>query len=217
MKLALYGAGGLGREIMTDARDTGKWDEIIFIVDAQYLPEDRMLKGCCVYSFEEVEQNFSRDEVEVLIGVGEPELRQKLFQKVKDAGFRLGCFVDSTVKLHDCTRLGEGVIMLRGCIVSSDVTIGNNSVVSYGAILGHNNTVGEHCYLAPGVKNGGFVTWGNMSFGGLGCTIRQGLEIGEHSVVGQGACVTKSVAPCVTVVGNPAKQLGQAGARKVFG
>ena len=129
----------------------------------------------------------------------------------------MGQFIDPSIKLHDCTKLGEGVIVLRGCIFASDVTIGNNTALSFGVIIGHDNYIGEHCYLAPGVMTGGFVTWKNLSFGGLGCTIRQGVEIGEHGLVGQGACVTKNVAPFVTVVGNPAKQLGQTGARKVFG
>lgn len=217
MKLALYGAGGMGREIMVAARETGNWDELVFLVDAEYLPENRMIKGCRVYSLEEAERKFSRDEIEVLICVGEPDMRKKLYDRIISSGFRMGRFIDPSVKLHDCTKLGEGVILLRGCILASDVTIGNNTALSFGVIVGHDNCVGAHCYLAPGVMTGGFVKWHDLSFGGLGCTIRQGVEIGEHALVGQGACVTKSVSSFATVVGNPAKQLGQVGVRKVFG
>ena len=40
---------------------------------------------------------------------------------------------------------------------------------------------------------------------GANATILPGIEIGEHSVVGAGAVVTKSIPPYAVVMGNPAK------------
>lgn len=57
--------------------------------------------------------NFSADEAEFLICVGEPSQRKEIFERVKSAGLRMGRFVDPSVKLHEDTVLGEGVISLE--------------------------------------------------------------------------------------------------------
>lgn len=216
MRLGIYGAGGMGREVMLAAKESGIWEEVFFILDSEYIPVARQIKGCRVFSLEETSREFSVDNVEVLICVGEPSQRRELFDRVKRAGLHMGRFVDSSVKLHEDTALGEGVIILRGCVLASDVSIGDNSALSFGVILGHDNKVGRHCYLAPAVATGGFVTFEDCSFGGLGCTVREDRTIGFRSIVGQGAVVVRNVSAQTTVVGNPAKEKGEIGPRKVF-
>ena len=49
------------------------------------------------------------------------------------------------------------------------------------------------------------------------CTVREECTIGSSSIVGQGAVVVHDVPSMTTVVGNPAKQIGATGKRKVFG
>lgn len=216
LKLAIYGAGGMGRETMIAARETGHWEDIFFIVDEEYMPENREIKGCSTFALEEIRQRYRPDEIEMLVCVGEPTSRVRLKDRIEKSGFKLGRFIDPSVKIHSCTKLGRGVIILRGCILASDVTIGDNSALSFGVILGHDNTVGENCYFAPGVCTGGLVHWGDCSFAGLGCTVREGAAVGEHSIIGQGAVVVKGVQPHTTVVGNPAKPLQRLNFGKVF-
>ena len=217
MKLGIYGAGGMGREVMLAVKESGMWEEAFFVLDPEYIPPSRSIKGCKVFSLEEVAHNFSADEAEFLICVGEPSQRKEIFERVKSAGLRMGRFVDPSVKLHEDTVLGEGVIILRGCILASDISIGDNSALSYGVILGHDNKIGRHCYLAPAAATGGFVTFEDGSFGGLGCTVREDRTIGSGSVIGQGAVVVRDVQAFTTVVGNPEKEKGGVGPRKVFG
>lgn len=217
MKLGIYGAGGMGREIMVAAKESGMWEEVFFVLDPEYIPVSRSIKGCRVFSLAEASHEFSPDDMEFLVCVGEPSQRRELFDRVKKAGLRMGRFVDPSVKLHADTVLGEGVIILRGCILASDVSIGDNSALSFGVILGHDNKIGCHCYLAPAVATGGFVTFEDGSFGGLGCTVREDRTIGSGSIVGQGAVVVRDVLAQTTVMGNPAKEKGEVGPRKVFG
>lgn len=217
MKLGIYGAGGMGREVMLSARESGMWEDIFFVIDPEFVPVSRNIKECQVFSLEETARNFSHDDVELLICVGEPSHRQKLFNRVLNFGLRMGRFVDPSVKLHEDTILGEGVIILRGCILASDVSIGDNSALSFGVILGHDNQIGRHCYLAPAVSTGGFVTFGDCSFGGLGCTVRENRTVGAGGIVGQGAVVIHNVPAQTTVVGNPARERTEVQSGKVFG
>jgi len=45
---------------------------------------------------------------------------------------------------------------------------------------------------------------------GSNCTILAGVTVGENSIVGAGAVVTKDVAPNTIVAGVPAKPIGEA-------
>lgn len=215
MKLAIYGAGGMGREVMMLAREAGIWEDSVFVVDPQYRSTEE-IQECAVLSLNELGEKYNKSDVDILICVGEPTLRKRLYEQVTSQGFHLGRFVDPSVKIHHSNKIERGAIVLPGCTLASDVSISCNTAVSFGVLLGHDTVVGEHCYLAPGTITGGFVKWGECSLGGLGCTVREHISIGKYSVVGQGAVVIKDVPDYTTVVGNPARQLGQTGIRKVF-
>lgn len=81
MKLAIYGAGGLGREVLILAQiinaDKKRWDDFIFIDD---INPKRELKGFPVLDFDVIKQ---MDDVEIVIAVGEPKVRMLLAEKVK--------------------------------------------------------------------------------------------------------------------------------------
>ena len=216
MILVIYGAGGLGREVMTFARESKLWDDIIFIVDAEYISKIKEIDGVPVISPEELLDRYKINEIEILIALGEPTLRADLYKHMKSMGFSIASFIDPSVVLHEDTKLGEGVIIMRGCILSSNVVIGNNTVLSFGVIIGHDCTIGNSCYLAPRVSMGGFVTWSDMAFGGLGCTVSQGLAIGRQAIVGQGASVMKNVEDESVVMCTPARPYCNAGPRLVF-
>jgi acetyltransferase-like isoleucine patch superfamily enzyme len=81
-----------------------------------------------------------------------------------------------------------------------------------GCTIGHDVTVDAFSTLLPGVRVAGCVRIGRGAYIGSGATIINGtpdkpLVVGDDAVVGAGACVTRSVAPGVTVAGVPARPL----------
>lgn len=38
MKLGIYGAGGMGREVMLAVKESGMWEEAFFVLDPEYIP-----------------------------------------------------------------------------------------------------------------------------------------------------------------------------------
>lgn len=206
-RLGVFGAGGMGREIAQLAAELEQWSEVFFVIDPEYIPEDRHIDGRRTFSLDEVCAKFPRDEVEMLVAVGETRERKNLFERIKQENLSFGRLIDPSVVVHEDTVLGEGVIILRGCILSTRAVLGDNAALSFGVILGHDNQVGEHAYLAPGVTTGGFVQWDSCSFGGLRACVREHVHIGRHAIVGQGAVVLKDVEDGQAVVGNPAKPL----------
>ena len=79
------------------------------------------------------------------------------------------------------------------------------AMVHLSCSLGHEAVLKRACTLNPGVNISGGVTVGKGVMVGTGAQILQYLEIGDHSIVGAGALVTKSLPGGVTAVGIPAK------------
>ena len=80
--------------------------------------------------------------------------------------------------------------------------------------IGHDCDIGNWVTFGPNVACNGNVIIEDHVYIGTGALIRQGtpdkpLVIGAGAVIGMGAVVTKSVPPGVTVIGNPARPLGE--------
>lgn len=94
----------------------------------------------------------------------------------------------------DRASIGETIVM-DDVKIDNLVHIGHNAKIGKGtkivalSIVGGSTTIGEGCWLAPSVA------------------IRDWISLGNNSIIGMGAVVTKPVAEGKTVVGNPAKEI----------
>jgi UDP-2-acetamido-3-amino-2,3-dideoxy-glucuronate N-acetyltransferase len=123
------------------------------------------------------------------------------------------------VQMGDGTKVGPFSVIDKEVILGSNCEIQNNVSIANGTQIGNNVFIGSGARLINDKKpvanepralscSGKIVVHDNVSIG-ANATILCGnngrpLEIGEHSVIGAGAVITKSVPPRVTVVGNPA-------------
>ncbi|MCY1312009.1 putative acetyltransferase EpsM [compost metagenome] len=67
--------------------------------------------------------------------------------------------------------------------------------------------LGAAVHISPGARLAGGVSVGDLSWVGIGASVRQLVRIGAQVVVGAGAAVTTDVADALTVVGVPARAL----------
>lgn len=108
---------------------------------------------------------------------------------------------DKGVCIGDDTRI-FGTVHI-GTSRSDDISIGRNCVLTGCTILGHDASLKRYLgYSIPGP-----VRIGNGCFIGFNATVLKGVTIGDDSIVGAGAVVSKDVPPRSVVVGNPAKVL----------
>lgn len=106
-------------------------------------------------------------------------------------------------------RLGERCVINHGCLLDGRrfaIQVGNDvSIGPEAAIL----TLGHDPRSADFADRGGPVTIGDRVWIGFRAIVLPGVSIGEGSVVGAGAVVTRNVAPFTIVAGNPARPIGQ--------
>jgi UDP-2-acetamido-3-amino-2,3-dideoxy-glucuronate N-acetyltransferase len=113
-------------------------------------------------------------------------------------------FIGPFVEITRNTVVGKNCAIESHAFLCDSVTLEDGVFISHGAMFTNDlyPRVGVHVkYLPTLVKRGASI--------GTNATIVAGTIIGEYSVVGAGAVVTKNVPPFSIVAGNPAKVLKQ--------
>jgi len=92
--------------------------------------------------------------------------------------------------------------------IQSGVYIPTNTIIKDGVFIGPRAVFTNDKYMERGnVKLVGAVVEKNVRIG-ANTTILSGVRVGEDSVIGAGAVVTKDVEPYSVVTGVPAKKVG---------
>lgn len=213
MKLAIYGAGGLGREVLVLAQriqqESRRWDELLFIDD---IAPDREVKGTGVITFDRA----AEQQIEVAIAVGEPALRASLANKVRQRGLPLATLVHPNVMLTACAVVGAGCIISSGAHVSCDVILGENVFLQPYASIGHDCQIGDHVMVSTYVTMGGSCHIQERVFVGMGAMIQQRLNVGADAIIGMGAAVFSDIQTSVIALGNPARAMRKNEEKRVF-
>ncbi len=103
------------------------------------------------------------------------------------------------------TKLGKGIVCMAGVIFSPNCDIGDFCAFYTGAIIEHDNCIGDYASVSANSSTGGKVTIGVFSAICMGVTIFDRVTIKEGSVVGSGSLVTKDVPEGELWYGSPAK------------
>jgi sugar O-acyltransferase (sialic acid O-acetyltransferase NeuD family) len=106
-------------------------------------------------------------------------------------------------------RLGQGVVVLQQVTITADVRIGDHVILLPGSVISHDSVLGDYSCVAAGACVSGRVKVGPSCYLGSTCAIREGVTLGEYSLVGMGSVVLEDVQANTVVVGNPARPLRQ--------
>src|SRR5262245_30291865 len=139
-KVAIIGAGGLGREVLDifDAINerNPRYEVVGFVVDPQFGKPGTMVNGLpIVGGFDWLAAHSS--EVACVCGVGESHVRYRLIQRASSVGARYCSIEHPTVVRSRWVSIGVGSVISAGCVLTNQIRIGNHVHINLACTLGH--------------------------------------------------------------------------------
>jgi sugar O-acyltransferase (sialic acid O-acetyltransferase NeuD family) len=101
----------------------------------------------------------------------------------------------------------EGTVVMPKVVINARTKIGKHCIINTGAIVEHDNTIGNFSHISVRANLGGTTTIGKKVWIGIGSTIKNNINICDGTIVGAGAVVVKDIYERGTYVGVPAKML----------
>jgi sugar O-acyltransferase (sialic acid O-acetyltransferase NeuD family) len=203
--LAIYGAGGLGREVLSLAHTLKEaWEVIGFIDDV--LPPNAMVNGKKVLGNFSIITSLPQD-TSLVLAFGNPAIKKQIASRLTNVQY--ANLIHPSAVLHEDgdTKIGEGCILAAGTVLTTGITLGNHVLLNLNATIGHDVSIGNFCSIMPGVNIAGAVKLQDGVMVGSGANIMNGKVLGENSVIGMGSVVLHDVASGRTVAGVPAKEI----------
>lgn len=206
-KIAVYGASGFGRELVWLIQDCDGYDVVTFI-DDDIAKHGSSLNGIPILGLEQAYKKFPN--AKVVGGVGVPKTRETLIKKAARVGFDFETIIHPRVELSKWIKIGLGTVICAGNILTTNITLGKHVQINLDCTIGHDVIMGDYTTLAPGIHVSGWVHFGKRVYVGTGAVMINGTEdqpltIGDNSIIGAGAVVTKNIPSGVTAVGVPAR------------
>lgn len=211
-KIAIYGAGGFGKEVacilnlINEKQPT--WELVGFFDDGKE-------KGLQISFFGKVlgdlnDLNAWPEELSIAFAVGSPEILQKLVTGITNPNINFPNIIHPDVFFADkkSLHIGQGNVIVRGCSFSCDVSIGNFNQFNSISALAHDVKVGDFNVFMPLTRISGETTIGNKNFFGIGSVVLQCIKIGNNTRIGAGSYVMRSTKDGQLYFGNPAKRTG---------
>ena len=142
-----------------------------------------------------------------IISIGDNWARYYVSSQIKKEipNFKFVNAIHPSVVIGDNVELGEGIVMMAGCIINPKSKIGDFTFFATGAQVDHDCDIKNYSSISAGSITGGYVTLGEFSAITLGVTVVDRLKIGKNTVIGAGSLVIKDLPDNVLVYGNPCK------------
>ena len=198
-QIAVYGAGGFGREVAWLAQSDPIGGECVEVVC--FIDDDEAVCGAILNDLEVLPLSRAKEKYSsacVVSGIGVPKMRELTMGKARAAGFGFATLIHRRTEMSKWVEIGEGAVICAGNILTTNVILGKHVQINLDCTIGHDVVMGDYATLAPGVHVSGCVHIGKRAYIGTGAVIINGTQnnpliIGDDVIIASGACVTKSI------------------------
>jgi sugar O-acyltransferase (sialic acid O-acetyltransferase NeuD family) len=204
--IIIIGAGGFGREVEMLIRQINsvekKWNFIGYLDDG--ITVGTQVGNSQVLGPVKLITDFS--DIHFVIAIANASIKKKVLGIIP-ASIKPATLIHPNVVCGERVVIGNGTIICAGTIITEDIEIGTHVILNLSCTVGHDTIIRDLCSFMPSVNISGEVLIGEGVFVGTGSKIINQVEIGEFSIIGAGAVVSKSIPAKCTAVGVPAKPI----------
>ena len=189
-EIILIGGGGHCKSVIDVIEQEGKFT-IGGIVDMPELIGKNVLGYPIIGSDSDLE-DLSKIYTYALITLGQirsPELRIKLFNLVKKAGFRFPKIISPKAYVSKHTSIGNGTVIMHDALINAGVRIGENCIINSKALIEHDSKISKHCHISTNALINGGVKIEEGCFIGSGVVTNNSITIKKNSFIKAGSII----------------------------
>lgn len=213
-ELAIYGVGGLGREIASmiekinkrpDISEDKKWNLIGFYDDGMEIGEPVSHFGKVIGGIDQL--NSRQSPIDIVLCFGSPATLQRVHQKITNPLVSFPNIIDPGFVIDDpkTFSIGHGNIIKGRSAVTTNVRIGNFNMLNGNVIIGHDTTIGDYNVMMWGVHVSGEVSIDKRNLLGTFSFIKQRLKVGDDVTLSPLSALLTKPKDGGLYIGNPAK------------
>lgn len=209
--IAIYGAGGFGREVAcmlrrinAQAPNSTIWNMVGFFDDGKPVGYETEY-GTVLGGLDAL--NAVSKPLCVAVAIGSPKVVEKVVGSISNPLVEFPNIFSPDTEFSDKEniRFGHGNIVCLRCSFSCNVSIGDFNVFNGLVTVGHDAIIGNFNSFMPSVRVSGEVNIGNCNFFGVSSVILQKVHIGFDTVIGANSTVIRKTKNGNTYMGNPAQ------------
>ena len=192
IKVAIIGSGGHAKSCI-DVIENIKTIKIIGIIDNKKKAGIGSNKVICDDKNILKIKNFTNNLVLGVGGLNDPSLRQKIYKKFKNLGFKFPALISNHSLVSKNAKIGEGTLVFNHVYINSGVVIGQNCIINNKCLIEHDTIVGDHSHISTGAIINGNCSIGSGSFIGSGSIILNNIKLKDNSFVKMGTIQKKNI------------------------
>ncbi len=213
-RIVVYGGGALGLEAISYLKDLQLQDpsanerhELVGIIDegVARVSDAEAIYGSSLSSWKSEDEVHWKPGDRILIAVGEPVVRYKLFKRLSAKKLEFFTLIHPSAYVASTATIGQGVLIAPFSFVGPFTNIGDNIVLNTYASAGHDCIIGCSSVLSPYAALNGSAKVGKAVFLGSGSIVLPSVTVGENSKVSAGCVLSRDVEANSLAAGNPVK------------
>lgn len=207
--IAIYGAGGLGREIacVLNIINTKKstWNLIGFFDDGKEIRSNVSNFGKILGGINEL--NNWDQPLAIALCFGKPQTISLIRSKIDNPNILFPNIISPSIWISDkdSIQMGEGNIFAGKAIFTTNITLGNFNLFNGVVTIGHDTVIGDYNVFMDGVHISGGVEMENRNFFGTSSFVKQQLKIGNDVSLSPLSALLTKPKDGNLYIGNPAK------------
>ena len=208
--IAIYGAGGFGREIacllnrINEVKST--WNLIGFIDDGKSVGVENEY-GVVLVGIDTL--NAWNKPLSVAMSIGKPQVVKTIVENITNPMIDFPNIFAPDVIMMDKNnvKIGKGNVFCTGCLISCNSKIGDFNTFNDFVSIGHDTVIGNYNGFMTSTRISGIVTIGDCNFFGVNSCMVQGIKIGNNITLAAGSALMRRPKDGYTYIGVPANAL----------
>ena len=189
MKLSLFGYGGHAREVAAQINK-----EVTFFVDDEYVNE-----------YTKPISEFNPETHMMMVAVADSQERKRIVEKLPKETTYFTFIHPTALIMDNNVVIGDGSFIGAYSIITTNVKIGEHSILNRGNQIGHDTVISDFFSAMPGAVVSGNVIIGEKVYMGTNSSIKEKLHISSNVTIGSNGTVVKNIITGGVYAGVPVK------------